>query len=439
MPRPQPGLTSPRPAYSPIPALSRSPVLSPVLGDGALDPYASWPLYMDFANNRYRLGVGSGRTNNWLTLPGASYARTGEQLCYNAASGLWEVYAANIPPVMAGGGMEVDEGTTNKCTNYNAAPTDLTNVTKSGDAAATLTVVDDTAALIAAGFGGLIAAGKMNGKVYKLDNSAGTAAAFAAVSGPTGNTNTHTISVVARTEGAAGSAVRYEAAVAVNIAITSTTRYARFSVTGTPGSSSDRMQIRAAPGSVVYFILNQLEEKAYATNPVIVAHASASRGNAAPVVTGLASLLTPPFTLVAVANLSAIDGVGRTLACLSDGTSSNRIDLRRTTANTMQLVQIGGTLPSIPSFANKAGPRLLKSAVRVQTDGSYAFAVDGAALATGTGGTPPPGLAQLNTGNLVGPSTWLNSPLLFVGIAPDLTDAQLQALTASNGLTLGFA
>ena len=399
--------------------------------------YAGWGLAFDFVNNKYRVGVGRGYSSSFLEQPGVTYARTGaDLLSYNPVTGKWQAFAANVPAILAGAGQDIAEGTTNKCTNYNAAPTDLTNVSKSGDAAATLTVVDDTAALRAAGFGALIDAGKMNGKVYKLDNSLGSTAAFAAVSGVTGNTNTHTLSVWARYAGALGSAVRYETAVAVNSAITTTT-YARAVVTGAPGSAADRLQMRVAPGSVVYFILNQLEEKPYATNPAIVAGASASRGAATPVVTGLASLLTPPFTLVAVANLSAIDGVDRYFMSVNDASPNNDVTLRRSTTNFLRAgVTAGGSGIGVNMGSAITGPRLAKAAIRIRPS-------EWTPSANGVNSTPqsvsaPTGMLQMILGQSRVAGLFTNSPLLFAGIAPDLTDAQLQALTASNGLLTDF-
>ena len=72
----------------------------------------------------------------------------------------------------------------------------------------------------------------------------------------------------------------------------------------------------------------------------------------------------------------------------------------------------------------------------VRSATSLAFSCDGS-TAVSSVITPPGPLAELQLGSIVGVNL-LNSPLLFAGIAPDLTDAQLQALTASNGFLMDF-
>ena len=320
--------------------------------------------------------------------------------------------------------MDIPEGTTNKCINYNAAPTDLTNVYKIGDAAATLTVVDDTAALRAAGFGALIDAGKMNGKVYKLDNSAGSGDAYVSFAGNPGNTNTQTFSVFRR-----GGTGAINMGSAYPTGLPSSAAYRRETLSGVPTNSTTVPYLRADIGQVVYFILNQLEEKTYATNPVIVAGASASRGAATPAITGLSSILTPPFTLVAVANLSALDNVDRRFATLQGASEQNRIVISRNNANSL----LGSNLVSdvvttVGSAGGYSGPRLVKNAIRVRST-EETFAIDGSVKAPVTVGVPV-ALANLWLGVRSTGASHLNSPLLFAGIAPDLTDAELQALTA---------
>lgn len=395
--------------------------------------YAGWPLAFDFVNNKYRVGIGRGYSSSFLEQPGVTYARTGaDLLSYNPVTGNWQAFAANAPALLTGAGQDIPEGTTNKCTNYNAAPTDLTGMTKTGDAAATLTVVDDTAALRAAGFGDLIDAGKMNGKVFKLDNSAGSSVASVKAEGSSGNTNTHTASALVRGSG------NYRLGVENNSSlIGARLAYVRVSYTGPASFNSSRFYIEAQAGSVVYFILNQLEEKSYATNPVIVSGAAATRGAARPVVTGLSSILTPPFTLVAVANLSAIDGISRPLVRTGDGTASNFTGLTRSSGNSLNtdITAAGASQPSALSRNGYTGPRLVKTALRVRAT-SVKASIDG--FVGGETGITVPVTDRLYPGTNAISSAQVNSPLLFVGIAPDLTDAQLQAITASNGALTDF-
>lgn len=148
----------------------------------------------------------------------------------------------------------------------------------SGDAAATLSVVDDTAALATAGLQNICA----SGKVYKLDNSAGVGtASVVAFSGSTGNTNPHAISIYCRTTGAVSGAIFAlgGGGAAGDVALPAISgAYTRKTATGTPSAGSNTLNIYNVPaGGSAYFILPQLEELPFATSPIITAGATATR------------------------------------------------------------------------------------------------------------------------------------------------------------------
>ncbi|MET4190716.1 MULTISPECIES: hypothetical protein [unclassified Bradyrhizobium] len=163
--------------------------------------------------------------------------------------------------------LALNNSVASKSTNKNANPTATTNVAKTGDAAATLTIVDDSAALTAAGLSNICT----SGKVYKLDNSAGSTTAQASFSGQTSNLNIHALSAYVRGSGAIN--LRTGFCAPTGMARTVTTNYVRQSVTLaslTAGAlnTADVMWIEATAGSVVYFILNQFEDNTFA-GPVI--------------------------------------------------------------------------------------------------------------------------------------------------------------------------
>jgi hypothetical protein len=148
---------------------------------------------------------------------------------------------------------------TNKCTCRKANPTDTSNLTKSGDAAAVLSVVDDTAALAAAGLDKICT----SGKVYKLDNSAGIIAATASLIGNTTDGSTYSHSIYFRGSGegtlklnAGGKAIIFGSA------------YTRDGEDGVVSSGVRNMAVVANAGAIVYFILPQLEELPYCTPPI---------------------------------------------------------------------------------------------------------------------------------------------------------------------------
>ena len=159
----------------------------------------------------------------------------------------------------------------NKCTNYNANPdAGLTNLTKSGDAAAIMTRVADATELANAGLDALCT----DGNVIKLDNSGGAGTADITITGTVGNTNKHSLSVWWRgsgvgrifTTGVAGSNKTMQAT------------YERVENTNiTPAGAGAQMVIRANAGAVIYFILNQLEESPIVSSEIVTAGSAVTR------------------------------------------------------------------------------------------------------------------------------------------------------------------
>jgi len=161
----------------------------------------------------------------------------------------------------------IEPARTNKCTCRKSNPVDTTNITKFGDAAAVLSVVDDTAALAAAGLSDICT----SGMVYKLDNSAGTTEARANISGATGNINQHCLSCYIRITGreekypllriSNGTPVPgYDTAVSTGY-ICKTIGYSEV-------SSSAILQVWAPVGAIAYFILPDLQEGTFLTSPI---------------------------------------------------------------------------------------------------------------------------------------------------------------------------
>jgi hypothetical protein len=167
----------------------------------------------------------------------------------------------------------------NKCTNNNANPTDLTGMTKGGDAAAVLSVVDDAAAIAAAG----LSAKCTSGKVYKLDNSAGAAfaqAQFSDAAANVGTLNAHQCSVYWR--GAGNGNLGLSNTISADQAMPA--GYQSFAIARTPAATTNFMVVRAQPGAVVYFILNDLRESIHAIpgipTPQVVTGAGAAYNSA---------------------------------------------------------------------------------------------------------------------------------------------------------------
>jgi hypothetical protein len=228
------------------------------------DPDASG--HADFKGGNYRLnGAGS-------TLAGIFDTITTSATFVTHADGSLHAVAANAAPI-SDRGLELWENRTNRCTNRNAKPIDLTGVTASGaGTAGGVTLVNDSAAMAGGILAALLAGTDINGSVFKLDNSTGVSDAFVTISGPINVTGACRGSVVYR-----GSAGQIEIGGITAVSFGASTHYARVGGSRTAAAASEQMRIAAPAGAVIYFILNQLEAGAFDTAPIVVNAAIATR------------------------------------------------------------------------------------------------------------------------------------------------------------------
>ena len=177
---------------------------------------------------------------------------------------------------------------TNKCTNYNAnpdsgavTPTDLatfnaagvTGVTATGgDGSSLFGVVSDTTELAAAGLDALCT----DGLVLKIDNTSGAAAAYLTFSPVTGNTNDHAITAWIRNTGDTAR-LRLINGSDIGDLLAVSVPYRKVETLCTNVVGTDIARVQANPGAVVYFILNQLEEKAFSTSEIITEGSAVTR------------------------------------------------------------------------------------------------------------------------------------------------------------------
>lgn len=223
--------------------------------------------------------------------------RNGDALDYDA-DGTLRSYGVNVPAIPLGVGLVPRSQRTNKNTNYNANPTNTTNMVLEGasggapDPGVTLSVVDDAAKLAASKLS-LVAS---SGKVFRLNNPAGGTSQRAVISGSAGNVNSHGLSCYMRGSGTAQ--LRFQGG--ANVSVNLTADYQRVSVIGTPNSSSFPMYVLAQPGAEVFFTLNQLEEGSRVTPPIVTEGSAATR---------LADSITAPNFAADAEALGLGDGV----------------------------------------------------------------------------------------------------------------------------------
>lgn len=175
------------------------------------------------------------------------------------ANGVYRSYGTNTPAFTWQSGIRrlvLENTATNKVTCRKHNPTDTSNLSKSGDAAATLTVVDDVAALAAAGLSQLCT----NGKVYCLDNTAGTVAAIVSSQGAVSNTNLHQYTAFIR--GGTGAIGNNLTSVGRTTFAASAT-YRQLQASYASSDTTSRWSVTANAGQVVYFILPRLVEGAF--------------------------------------------------------------------------------------------------------------------------------------------------------------------------------
>lgn len=205
-----------------------------------------------------------------------TYARNDTVATYRNSLGKWVTSTANNPRFdhdSSGNelGILIEGSRQNKNTNTNVNPTETTNITTSGDAAGVLSVVSDTTELANAKLDAICT----NGNVFKADNSGGSTNFIVTLGGTCGNTNAHSISVFAR---AAVGTVTFQLSSgtgSVNIAVGGYARYLSENITVDNSARQARFVIAA--GRSVFFILNQLEEGAFCTSPIVIAGAAATR------------------------------------------------------------------------------------------------------------------------------------------------------------------
>lgn len=307
------------------------------LRSGVAKPFPGFALALDFLKSRYRQG--STYRTAITELGGYSYTRTGVKFELNTSSALAR-FAANVPGIVPDVGYFSRGALTNKCTNHNANPNGaLTNMNRSGDAAATLTEVDDTAQLQIAD---LIGTDRpcTNGKVFQLDNSAGTTTAFATVNGGTGNLNPHSVSAYVR--GGTGACGLGGTARPTFPASSNYVR--RTHLNATPAATTNNASISADPGQVVFFILNQLVEGPNPGPIIVTAGAAASVGS-----DNLSTAVAMPsgeFTIIVIGKGPPVDSIHKVAFCIEDGlaTTADRIEFARGGGNGQRItVAVGGT------------------------------------------------------------------------------------------------
>lgn len=359
------------------------------------------------------------------SLPGWGFTRA--LAAYGTTTEGWLTpFASGAPRLVNGRGLLVEGARTNKCNNYNAAPNGfLTGLTKFGDAAATLTEVDDSAALAAAGLQNICP----SGKVFKLDNSAGVADAVAWCAGTTANTNAHTASAYVR--GGTGSFAQYSAGGSPFGAWAASSSYARRVGTFTPADVSRVCAIVANAGQIVYFILNQLEEGSFASSPIPVAGSSVTRPADIPLIdiSAYSPAITYPLTMYARFERVVDTGGNEAQISMDAGASTNRSAIRITATDVLSAFVDNGSQVSVTVAGSVAVATSYRGAGRFQTN-DLQIARSGSLGTANNSITMPTNPTTIRLGYDASGAYSFDYLSEFAIIPGAVSDANLQRLTA---------
>lgn len=355
------------------------------------DPDCS--IEIDYKGLRYRLnGVDTNAAvSGWAGLFGT--ISIPDQI-FDRGDGVFRRTGANVMPIGLNG-LQAEVTRTNRNTNFNAAPVTgvTTNLTKGGAAAATLSTFADTANLTS----GIFADASMTailstGNAFVLDNSAGVTDAWVDFGGVVAGLTAHSFQVCVRGDG--GTLECATSAVAIATFATSSAYQRVIRNSFTPGNVADVVRLRVAPGKLVAFVMNQLENAADVSGPIVVAGAAATR--AAPnVLRVLGTEWNATEGYIGVRGFQNPAATGNGVAYMVQVDSSHRHFVQyllptTVRALTQNVTNVGGPLDKTPLTLST-----LSAAVYGYKSADYAMSVNGTAVLTGGAGAPPTGTFTL--------------------------------------------
>lgn len=364
---------------------------------------------------------------------GITTARTTD-LWLRDADGVYQKYGNGEVGIVNGDAVWSQPGATNKCTNYNANPTDTTNVSLSDtEGNAVLSVVDDSAALAAAGLENICS----GGNAYKVDATGNSSSnCFLQFTGPAGNLNTHRMSAFVRGDNSAVRLIsRGPGASGASGTITANQPYARINGPLNPGATGNIMAVEVPPGATAFAVLNQLEESAFVTSPIVTAGSAATINATEPRVPWPSGLVND-FVAATTINLSDTSVNSSRLFVASDGTADNRLDIFHSSSGRIQITLVRSSSTIINAKASATFPIVTDTDLRVKVlssaqRGVRIFVGSSMVLSdTETGGisSATDEILLGNYLNLANPMLGTHRNVQVIKVAPNITDAEVLAL-----------
>lgn len=203
----------------------------------------------------------------------ATFTRASAEI-YENVFGQYQKYATDAAAY--GVGITQHPAITNKCTNYNLNPTDLTNVTTSGSGA--FSVADMSSFLSATKFANLLSNADINGNMIKLDNTGAGGVSTISFNGAAANTNTHSLKVFVYVQSGAAT-VKRSSTTTGQVALTASSALQEVVIEGFTASAADVIDVVAADNAIIYAFANMLTETTTAPKQLI--ECSGASGNVA--------------------------------------------------------------------------------------------------------------------------------------------------------------
>lgn len=286
------------------------------------------------------------------------------------ANGVYQVAPALTTNIQSGKGALLAEARTNKCTNYNANPTNTTGIVGGGGSTFSVVAYADLPAAVKSAFAPFV---NIASAAIHVTGGVGASITF---SGSVGNTNAHSFAIngyvvsgsatmsLTATEGSVALSSNFLRTVSSNVTPTATNRQLRITL--------------GEVGTDIYVILNELQEATFLIDsPVVVAGSSAAVG------ADIRQLIGPAATAALAAKGAYFEtdasagGTNPTLMAFSGGAT-----LFFPGTTTARITD--GTNTASATFGSGSSAGIAKTAFGIALPGSSVIANGGA---KGTNGT----------------------------------------------------
>lgn len=360
------------------------------------------------------------------------------------SSGAIEIVNADLPrfdyTLGSGGackGLLIEETRTNALSGVDCVnPTGITGWTTFGDPAGSLSVVSDDAALAAAGLSGLCS----TGKVFKIDNSAGTSPFYARINNSiTLGANTWSFTAYVRGSGSFSFDVNAGTWTPGGTSPALTSSYQRLVSIGSSSVSSNQYRVSVTGGSVVYFILMQAEQGAFPTSVIPNTGTSVTRNADVVQMTGTnfsswynqtAGAFAVSFDRIAALSASFSGGQPRTLRVTNAGAT----DFFILGGNSSFGEQLIGRASGVDTVSIQTGIQIAANTVANECFAyalnNFALSVNGAAPGTDVSGANPSNMDILHIGDGTSGTRVLNGHMRKISYWPQrVINAETQSFS----------